>query len=194
MEEKRRFSRIDDSVFLAYKVIAEPEVDALIAFLGESAGQRQKMQSSMAELDGRINELLPGLEDSLPDVAALFQLLNSKVKLLSQTVARGEGDNGDHLKPSHKISVSVGGVSFHGPDSVRVHDYLEISLTLFPEYYTVTAVGRVVGCREALPSAPEFNKLVAVEWVYLHEDDRQYTISHVLKKQAEDLRRADPGS
>lgn len=152
----------------------------------------------MAEIDGRINDLLPRLDDALPEVATLFQLLNSKVQLLGGVIARGEGE-GDggadiHLKPSHKISLSAGGVSFHAPDSVRVHDHLEISLTLFPECYFIKAVGRVVGCREALPSAPEFNKLVAVEWVYLNEVDREYSVAHVLKKQAEQSRLEDTES
>ena len=196
MEERRRFSRIDDSVFLSYKVLDGTPVDEHIKRLEESSGQQQKLQSAMGEIDGRINELLPALEDTLPEVVAMFQLLNSKVSLLSAVVARGGDDNGAGagLKPSHKINLSAGGVSFHGPDSVRVHDHLEISLTLFPEYYFIKAVGRVVGCREALPSAPEFNKLIAVEWVYLNEDDRRYTVAHVLKKQAEQSRQADKTS
>ncbi len=196
MDEKRRFNRIDDSVFLSYKTVKETELDELLSTLEKSSGQRQKLQSSMAEIDGRINELLLKLDDALPEIAVLFQLLNSKVQLLSGAIARGEGaSEGEiHLKPSHKISLSAGGVSFRAPDSVRVHDHLEISLTLFPECYFIKAVGRVVSCREALPSAPEFNKLVVVDWVYLDDYDREYTIAHVLKKQAEQLRLADSSS
>ena len=183
MDEKRRFNRIDDSVFLSYKTIKEAELDELLSSLKGSSGQWQKLQSSLAEIDGRINELLPKLDDALPDVAVLFQLLNSKVQLLGGVIARGEGADGGEiqLKPSHNISLSAGGVSFHAPDSVRVHDHLEISLTLFPECYFIKAVGRVISCREALPSAPEFNKLVVVDWVYLDEEDREYTVAHVLK-------------
>ncbi|MBV1932130.1 MAG: PilZ domain-containing protein [Porticoccaceae bacterium] len=196
MDEKRRFNRIDDSVFLSYKTIKEAELDELLSSLKGSSGQWQKIQSSLAEIDGRINELLPKLDGALPEVASLFQLLNSKVQILGSVITRGEGDSGGdiHLKPSHKISLSAGGVSFHAPDSVRVHDHLEISLTLFPECYFIKAVGRVVSCREALPSAPEFNKLVAVDWVYLDEGDREYTVAHVLKKQAEESRQADTAS
>lgn len=198
MDERRRFNRIDDSVLLSYKTVKEGELDGLLASLKESAGQRHKLQGSMAEIDGRINNLLPRIEDALPEVASLFQLLNSKVQILSRVIARSdtraeagsEGGSGadPHIRPSHKISLSAGGVSFRAPDSVRVHDHLEISLTLFPECYFIRAVGRVISCREALPSAPEFNKLVVVDWVYLDEDDRQYTIAHVLKKQVEQPR------
>lgn len=42
MDEKRRFNRIDDSVFLSYKTIEEAELDELITSLKGSSGQWQK--------------------------------------------------------------------------------------------------------------------------------------------------------
>jgi hypothetical protein len=36
--------------------------------------------------------------------------------------------------------------------------------------------------RDALPTTAEFNKLVAAEFVYLHEDDQEYIVAHLLRK------------
>jgi len=193
MEEKRRFYRIDDSVSLSYKTISENDLDEAIALSKVGSGRRQKLLASLAELDGRINALLPNIDDQLPEVATVLKLLNRKVHIVGQVFDSGDGagDFPDTVaRPTHKISLSASGVSFHAPESVRVHDCLELSLTLFPEYYFIKAYGRVVSCRDALPSALEFNKLVAVDFVYLNQDDQDYIMSHVLKKQSEQLREA----
>ena len=195
MEEKRRFYRIDDSVSLSYKTISEADLDEALASAKLSSGRRQKQLSALAELDGRINAMLLDIDDQLPEVATVLKLLNRKIHIVGQMSDNPEssGDEDAIPRPTHQISLSASGVSFHAPTSVRVHDCLELSLTLFPEYYFIKAFGRVVSCRDALPSSPDFNKLVAVDFVYLDEDDQDYIMSHVLKKQSELLREAKKG-
>jgi len=190
MEEKRRYYRIDDSVSLSYKAISEAGLDDAIALSKVDSGRRQKLLSSLAELDGRINSLLLDIDDQLPEVASVLKLLNRKIHIVGQMSDSAESSGQEDVipRPTHKISLSASGVSFHAPASVRVHDCLELSLTLFPEYYFIKAFGRVVSCRDALPSSPDFNKLVAVDFVYLDDDDQDYIMSHVLKKQSELLR------
>jgi len=191
MEEKRRYYRIDDSVSLSYKAISEADLDDAIALSKVDSGRRQKLLSSLAELDGRINSLLLDIDDQLPEVASVLKLLNRKIHIVGQMSDSAESSGQEDVipRPTHKISLSASGVSFHAPASVRVHDCLELSLTLFPEYYFIKAFGRVVSCRDALPSSPDFNKLVAVDFVFLDDDDQDYIMSHVLKKQSELLRR-----
>ncbi|MBL4782530.1 MAG: hypothetical protein JKX92_09830 [Porticoccaceae bacterium] len=190
MEEKRRFYRIDDSVSLSYKVISEADLDDAIASSKVSSGRRQRLLSSLAELDGRINALLLDIDDQLPEVATVLKLLNRKIHIIGQMSESAESGGEEDVipRPTHKISLSASGVSFHAPASVRVHDCLELSLTLFPEYYFIKAFGRVVSCRDALPSTPDFNKLIAVDFIFLDDDDQDYIMSHVLKKQSELLR------
>jgi|AZII01.1.fsa_nt_gi hypothetical protein len=192
MEEKRRFYRIDDSVSLSYKTISKTDLDAALAAARLNSGRRQKQLSALAELDGRINALVLDIDDQLPEVATVLKLLNRKIHIVGQMSDNPEpsGDEDVIPRPTHQISLSASGVSFHAPTSVRVHDCLELSLTLFPEYYFIKAYGRVVSCRDALPSSPDFNKLVAVDFVYLDQDDQDYIMSHVLKKQSELLREA----
>ncbi|MBV1928017.1 MAG: hypothetical protein KUG81_00680 [Gammaproteobacteria bacterium] len=191
MEEKRRFYRIDDSVSLSYTTISEADLDDAIASSKVDSGRRQKLLSSLAELDGRINALVLDVDDQLPEVATVLKLLNRKIHIVGQMSDSAEPSGEDVItRPTHQISLSASGVSFHAPSSVRVHDCLELSLTLFPEYYFIKAFGRVVSCRDALPSTPDFNKLVAVDFVFLDDDDQDYIMSHVLKKQSELLREA----
>ncbi|PCJ38325.1 MAG: hypothetical protein COA75_00755 [Cellvibrionales bacterium] len=192
MEEKRRYYRIDDAVSLSYKTISEADLDDAIALSKVDSGRRQKLLSSLAELDGRINSLLLDIDDQLPEVASVLKLLNRKIHVVGQMSDSVESSGQEDVipRPTHKISLSASGVSFHAPASVRVHDCLELSLTLFPEYYFIKAFGRVVSCRDALPSSPDFNKLVAVDFVFVDEDDQDYIMSHVLKKQSDLLRGA----
>ena len=192
MEEKRRFYRIDDSVSLGYKVISDAGLDEAIASSKVNAGRRHRLLSSLAELDGRINALLLDIDDQLPEVATVLKLLNRKIHIIGQMSESAESGGEEDVipQPTHKISLSASGVSFHAPASVRVHDCLELSLTLFPEYYFIKAFGRVVSCRDALPSTPDFNKLIAVDFIFLDDDDQDYIMSHVLKKQSELLREA----
>ncbi|OUS02309.1 hypothetical protein A9Q90_09680 [Gammaproteobacteria bacterium 54_18_T64] len=190
MEEKRRFYRIDDSVSLSYKVISEADLDDAIASSKVNSGRRHMLLSSLAELDGRINALLIDIDDQLPEVATVLKLLNRKIHIIGQMSESAESGGEEDVipRPTHKISLSASGVSFHAPASVRVHDCLELSLTLFPEYYFIKAFARVVSCRDALPSTPDFNKLIAVDFIFLDDDDQDYIMSHVLKKQSELLR------
>lgn len=199
MEEKRRFYRIDDSVFLSYKPLNDTSLDEAIARARATAGRRQNALRALGEVDARIATLVPALQSQQPEVAEVVGLLADKVNLLADMVHRelvgvdygvGHDETGDRagLRPTHNISLSAGGVSFRAPDSVRIHDCLELSMTLFPEYYYIKAFGRVIGCRDALPTTPQFNKLVAVDFVYIDEQDQEYIVSHVLKKQSELLR------
>ncbi|OUS12456.1 hypothetical protein A9Q89_06110 [Gammaproteobacteria bacterium 53_120_T64] len=192
MDEKRRFYRIDDSVSLSYKVISEAGLDDAIASSKVNSGRRQRLLSSLAELDGRINALVLDIDDQLPEVATVLKLLNRKIHIIGQMSESAESGGEEDVipRPTHKISLSASGASFHAPASVRVHDCLELSLTLFPEYYFIKAFGRVVSCRDALPSTPDFNKLIAVDFIFLDADDQDYIMSHVLKKQSERLRDA----
>ena len=143
-------------------------------------------------IDDRVSMTYEIIEqDRLSDVLArLEETAGGRQKLLAETVEPGSKKNtrlstvDDDLVPTKKISLSAGGASFHAPQSVRIHDYLELTLTLYPDLYIVKAAGKVVACRDVLPSAPEFNKLVAVDFIYLHDRDRQYIISHVLKKRS----------
>jgi hypothetical protein len=133
-------------------------------------------------IDDRVSMTYKVIEqDNLNEVLASLKKSSGRKQRL-----QGAKDKGDHhdLIPTQKISLSAGGASFHAPQSVRIHDHLEITLTLFPDECLVKVVGRVIGCREALPSAPEFNSLVAVDFIAMHEQDRQYIISHVSKKRS----------
>lgn len=186
MEERRRFDRIDDSVSMTYKIIEQDELNDVLTRLEKTAGRRQKLLAAVAELDSKISTMLPSVEERLPELASIMDLMNRRIHLLSLMAGDETADLiiEDGLLPAQKISLSAGGASFHAPQSVRIHNYLEITLTLFPDYYFVKVIARVVGCRDALPSASEFNKLVAVDFIYLLEHDRQYIISHVLKNRS----------
>ncbi len=190
MEEKRRFYRIDDSVSLSYKTVSEMEFDAAMASAKLGSGRRQKQLSSLAELDARINSLLLDIDDQFPEVATVLQLFNRKIHIVSQVLDDETSSRDEAVipRPTHQVSLSASGVSFHTPVSLQVGDCLELSLILFPEYYFIKAFGRVVHCRDALPSAPDFNTLATVDFVYLDDEDQDYIMSHVLKKQSQRLR------
>lgn len=193
MNERRRFYRIDDSVILNYQAFPDYQVDEAISRLKMLGTQHRKLQSSLSNLEERLVYLFNEIAEPLPEIAEALRLINRKVNLLgSMQQNAGEfsikGDSSSTYAPTHEVNLSGSGLAFHSPTKFSIGETMEIEFVLFPSYYSVKAIGRVVNSREEPADEVESRYQIAVDFVFLKEDDREQIINHVLTKQGRDLK------
>ena len=196
MKERRRFYRINDSVVLNYRAFPEEQVDEAISRLKMLSSQHKLLHNSLGGLELRLDFLLQEITEPLPEIAEALKLINRKLSILSHldspdtnSVLELDKNNIEATPvPTHEVNLSGGGLAFYSPGAIPIGETMEIELALFPDYYNVRGVGRVVDCREVEEADPDKKYEVAVDFIYLQEEDREYIIAHILKKQSEELK------
>ena len=193
MKERRRFYRIDDSVILNYRAFPENEVDGAVSRLKMLGSQHKLLQNSLGSLELRLDFLLDEITDPLPEIAEALGIINRKLSILSQfesaSTSSALGIN-DAPKPAekHEINLSGSGIAFSSPTGFSAGETMEIEFVLFPDYYNIKAIGKVVSCHEVRDPDAETKFDVAVDFVYLEEADQEFIVAHILKKQSEELK------
>lgn len=193
MNERRRFYRIDDSVILNYQAFPDYQVDEAISRLKMLGTQHQKLQSSLSKLEERLVFLFNEISEPLPEIAEALKLINRKVNLIGSIQQNSgelsiKGDNSSTYAPTHEVNLSGSGLAFYSPTKFSIGETMEIEFVLFPSYYNVKAIGRVVNSREDPGDEVESRYQIAVDFVFLREEDREQIIYHVLTKQGRELK------
>ncbi len=192
MKERRRFYRIDESVVLNYRAFPEDQLDEAISRLKMLSSQHRILQNSLGSLELRLDFLLDEISEPLPEIAEALKIINRKLSILSHLDST-DTDTALALEktattPTHEINLSGSGLAFFSPTSFSIDETMEIEFVLFPDYYNVKAIGRVVTCREVDNTDEQSKYEVAVDFIYLKEADREFVVSHVLKKQGEEIK------
>ncbi len=195
MKERRRFYRIDDSVILNYQPFPESQLAETTARLRMLGSQNRLLQSSLGSLELRLDFLLDEIAEPLPEIAEALKIINRKLSILSSLdgggngTALGSASDADAAR-KHDVNLSGSGLAFTSPSQFLEGETMEIEFVLLPDYYNIKAIGRVVACRGSLEPHDEQEQIfeVAVDFLYLKEEDREYIIAHILKKQAVELK------
>ena len=191
MKERRRFYRIDDSVILSYKPFPEEQMDETISRLEMLNSHNRVLQDSLGGLELRLDFLLEEISEPLPEIAEALKIINRKLGILSQLESVDTGESAVELVTSvetQEVNLSGSGLAFFSPMSFPQGETMEIECALLPDFYNIKAIGRVVTCREVNEADSDMRYQVAVDFVYLRETDREFIISHILKKQGEELK------
>ncbi len=194
MKERRRFYRINDSVILNYQPFPEDQLDERIAHFTMLGSQHRLLQSSLTGLELRLEFLLDEISEPLPEIAEALKIINRKLGILSHLgesgpdAALGLRTAADTV-PTQQVNLSGSGLAFHSPTELSLGETMEIEFVLFPEYYNVKAIGKVVACRERNGVDPDQKFEIAVDFVYLKEEDQEFIVAHVLRKQGEEIKR-----
>lgn len=184
--ERRQYFRYTDRVSLRYRVLEDEE---FIRFDENFEAERSKLSSISSTLAATNSQMLRLLErgrSNAPELATYIEHLNEKVDLIIKHFTPLLDEMPD--EPSHTVSLSGSGIAFNEANSLPLGTKLEVRLLLFPEYYSILTLGQVVRCsphREL--GSPTHD--VGVEFVRIAEPDRDLIIRHLVKRQAEEIRR-----
>ncbi|MFK8067985.1 MAG: PilZ domain-containing protein [Gammaproteobacteria bacterium] len=193
MEERRRFYRIDDSVVLNYRAFPENRIDEEISRLKLLGSQHQSLQTSLGGLELRLDFLLEEISEPLPEIAEALKIINRKISILSH-LDNENTESALGLQPNklsvetQEVNLSGSGLAFYSPAGFSREETMEIQFILLPEYYDIKAIGRVVSSRESGSLEQEKKFEVAVDFIYLNEKDQEFIVSHVLRRQGEELK------
>ena len=185
--ERRRYFRMDDHALLKYRVVAEDDLQAARASVAAHAVHAANLALALEPLDARLAELTPALRKESRPLAEAIELVNRKLGLLASVITLEQGVECGGPWREHEpslVNLGGGGLAMFAPQPLALDDWLAIDLVLLPTNHAIRAVGRVIDCR-----ARGVAFAVRVEFDTLREEDRDLLVAHLLRRQAEALRR-----
>ncbi len=184
--ERRQYFRCADRVSLNFRVLGDEEFTRIVENFDAERNKLSSISSSLASTNSQMQRFLERGRSSFPELAAYMESLNEKIDL----VIKHFTPLIDELagEPSHAVSLSGSGIAFTEAQAVAVGARLEVRLLLFPEYYSILALGQVVRC-ELHRELPSPTHDIGVEFVHIVEADRDLIIRHLVKRQSEEIRR-----
>ncbi|MEW6647989.1 MAG: PilZ domain-containing protein [Pseudomonadota bacterium] len=184
-EERRRFFRIDDEVYLEYRLLPEEDYQQR---LQQPAGSRQDTSALALQLHGLTSQsssILAQIRKRDPEVGQYLAIIDRKVELLSRALL---GSQLGHISgPNHKVNLSGNGIAFFSAEPLDGDSKLELRLMLFPGHTVVNTLGRVVHCNAVPGGAPQPYR-IGVEFTHLAEMARDALVRHTLELQSARLR------
>ena len=132
---------------------------------------------------------LAKLRERDSDLADFLQHLDHKMNMLLKQVKGGESPLDALIM--RKANLSANGIAFCSDAQARSGEMMEIHVVLLPAYIYVYSFGKVIACdpvtdEEGEEAGCKFR--VALEFVFLLDEDREKIIQHTFKQQSLALR------
>lgn len=186
--ERRRYFRIAERALIKYRVIQAGMLDEERRFIFLNEIKVENLHAALAGIDLRLQDLIADVREESKPMAEALELLNRKLTLLERVVSLEGPRSGAQEYTEHEptnVNLSGGGVALEADSPLAVDALLAIDLVLLPGHHPMRAIGRVVDCRES----EQGGYAIAIEFEDIREEDREVLIQHVLRRQAEELRR-----
>lgn len=191
MQDRRQFYRISDLLVLNYKVVQEETLTEAAQLVERGRLDRNNVHSLLLFMDSRLQGVISKIGQDDPAAAEALDLLNKKIGLLERMLNATSEYGSKHEALEHEqtqeVNISAGGLAFTGRNPLAEGAHLELELALSPAYRFIRCYGRVISCRAGEESSDLFN--IAVEFEYIDEEDREFLIQHIFKRQSEELRK-----
>jgi c-di-GMP-binding flagellar brake protein YcgR len=191
MEDRRQFYRISDLLVLNYKVVQPEALTDAAHRIERGRMDRNNVHSLLLFMDSRLQGIIGKIGQDDPAVAEALDLLNKKIGLLERMLNATSEYGAKHEELEHEqtqeVNISAGGLAFKARNPLAEGAHLELELALSPAYRFIRCYGRVVSCRTCEDRSELFN--IAVEFEYIDDDDREFLVQHIFKRQSEDLRK-----
>jgi len=184
-DERRRFFRIDDELVFFYRKIDEVTANRMTAGTQDILGNAS-LTAALDVLSQESSLLMRRIERNQPDIADYLKVLENKIELLVRAFMT-QGMNWSQQEPSN-VNLSASGIAFECAEAMAPGEFLEIKMLLASSMSLIVAVGRVVHCTIQTQDGGAPTYLIAVDYYNMHEQDREFLIKHVVKRQLQQLR------
>lgn len=190
--DERNFFRIDDEVYLEFRVLTEVPRDKSKMPASRKDARTQDVLSDLTAVNAQIHPLIESIRQTSPAVARCLEAINKKVDVLAKAVSKS-GEPFKAVKPNKKVNLSAGGVSFNVGTELLAGTPVEVRLAVISSNLIVTAYGEVTHCeREGRDAEQPFR--VGIKFPSLTVTERQALFAHVLGRHTEKLRGANRSS
>ena len=129
--------------------------------------------------------LLRNLRDEDPHLAAYLESLDERIDALARLLSAQNTSTAS--RPTHDVNLSASGVRFVETLAVSQGDHVVVDLRLFPSNTCLSLLGTVV--RATRRKGHDGEKVIAVDFDHVHEDDSELLIRHVHALQLDYVRR-----
>ncbi len=185
-EERRRFFRIDDLVHLSYRVVAAEGLPETLEQLEHSVADSFSVVPNLNALSQQMAPCLHKIEQSDPDVANYLRSIDQKIEMLGRAISAK--DYGITDQPARPVNLSAGGLAVRAAEAVAEGATLEIKMLLLPSFTGILTYGSVVAC-EPMDDDDEYGYCLRVDFSHMRDVDRDALIRHLLRRQADLLRK-----
>jgi len=130
---------------------------------------------------------LANLRERDADLADFLQHLDNKMNMILKQVKGGESPLDALIM--RKVNLSATGISLYTDTPAKLDEIVEIHVVLLPAYTYVYSFGKIIACDPAPEEEePGCNFRVALEFVFILDEDREKIIQHTFKQQSLVLR------
>ena len=185
VDERRRFFRIDDEINLYYKIVDEQEVIAA-SKMTDDVLSNCSLVTALDLLDQESRIIMIRVEKNEPEIAEYLKTLDSKINLLAQTVMR-QGHDFSESKMCH-TNISASGLAIEIDHAIEAGEYLEIKLLLTSCIAVILVYGQVIYCQKNTEEDGAMSYQVGIDYINLHDQDREILIKHIVKRQMQQIR------
>ncbi len=180
--ERRRYFRVQDSIELAYRILA-PNED-----IDDKLRLEQVWSGRQAALEKRIQAIQERVQRSFPEVAELFDLLNEKVNLLAASEAQASLEI-DQAPREQAVNISACGIAFFAAESIPLASRVLLHLRVQPDSQLLSIIGTVIAIETDHDQEAPHNVLIRADFTDIKEDHQELLIQHVIQCQNRELRR-----
>ncbi len=180
--ERRRYFRIEDEIVLVYRLVSPEDVPDPTVF-PEQMADHFSITSTLEFLTQESQAQLRSIQRDHPEVAGFLRTLERKIDVLAQALL----SSNNHLldQPTRKVNLSAAGLAFDTEQTMSEGSMLELKMVVPPALVGIMTFGRVVYCRE---NEGGEGYRVGVDFLSMREQDREFLIRHVVKRQLSKLR------
>lgn len=179
--ERRRFFRIDDR--LEVRLIRKRDEDDQ----GETPPGVSAMRESaiMIELDTMINDMIDEVRERAPEASELSDLLNRKLDFVIDALELNEELEKRFEFREHEVNISACGLAMETRQVLQSGDEVQLDIRFPPTSSELRLEGRVVRSDETKKGF----YTVYVDFINLSQDDQEFLIQFVLRRQSVYLKR-----
>ncbi|MEW7979807.1 MAG: PilZ domain-containing protein [gamma proteobacterium symbiont of Phacoides pectinatus] len=185
--ERRRFFRIDDAVSLTYDLVPPDQLQARLERMQGDQERDFTVMSDIAAVTQEMAGIMHKLELGEPDIAKYLKALDRKINILGRAFLLHSGQISPHQ--AHAVNLSASGMAFEAADAFAPGDLLELRLVLMGSFTGILILARVVESREITQTTEGDRYALRVDFTHLRDTDRDILISHIIRRQSDQLRR-----
>ncbi|HIJ90430.1 MAG: PilZ domain-containing protein [Desulfobulbaceae bacterium] len=184
---RRQSVRVTDRVMLAVHPVPSEKMQAVVRDFQQGISPYNQEGLADIQLFIGAQSALAKLRERDADLANYLQHLDNKMNMMLKQVSGGESPL-DALV-MRKSNLSANGIAFFTDTPAVLDEIVEIHLVLLPAYIYVYSFCKVIACDPASEEEETGCKFrVALEFVFLLDEDREKIIQHTFKQQSLALR------
>lgn len=145
MNERRSYFRIDESIALEYKPVAEVTANTAAPELQFPNTASLKLYAELRKLDTENALLFHQIRESNRAIADYLQNLNRKIELITQQIV-AEHKPPPPAKTIKAVNLSEGGIAFGSSQAIEANSYVALRLVFLPSNAGLVVFARIIRC------------------------------------------------